>query len=225
MIRARGSGTAAAETLPCRICRQGVAHSREVPSDLCYLQCERCRGTFAALESLPSRELEQAQYDLHENDPGDQHYRRFVAHLVEPLMDRLRSGAEGLDYGCGNGPAGAAMLSEASFMMSYYDPFFAPDETVLDRKYDFVFCCEVVEHFHQPSREFDRLDRLLRPDGILAVMTSMEYSDVDFASWHYRRDPAHVAFYKPDTMMHIGMDREWQTILPSRNVALFKQRS
>lgn len=213
------------EVSPCRICGTGIARVREVPSQVCYRQCERCHGTVAAFDSLPSEERERSQYELHENDPDDPHYRRFVAQLVEPLVERLQAGAEGLDYGCGNGPAGAAMLSEAGFIMSYYDPFFAKDDAALKRQYDFIFCCEVAEHFHEPAGEFEKLDHLLRAGGVLAVMTSMEYSDVDFASWHYRRDPTHVAFYKPETMLQIGTDRGWQTVMPSRNVVLFSQRS
>ena len=216
----KSDGMGERELSPCRICGVGLARARNVACDRNYLQCERCHGTFAALNDLPSKEFERTQYELHENDPDDPHYRRFVGHLIEPLIERLSEGAEGLDYGCGNGPAGAAMLAESGFDITFYDPFFAPDESALQRDYDFI-CCEVAEHFHDPAGEFSRLDRLLRPGGILAVMTAMEYSDVDFSSWHYRRDPTHVAFYKPDTMLQIAIDRSWQMVIPSRTLFFF----
>lgn len=128
-------------------------------------------GPFMAADDLPSEDLERSQYELHENDPQDPHYRRFVGQLVGPLAERLRDGAEGLDYGCGRGPAGAAMLSEAGFDITLYDPFYAPNPSALERDYDFIFCCEVAEHFHFPAGEFARVDSLLRPGGSLAVMT------------------------------------------------------
>lgn len=220
------SRSAQFEGVSCRICAIGNVVPRPVTvSDRQYWQCERCGGTFATLESLPSHELEQEQYNLHENDPADPNYRRFVAHLVDPLITRLPEGAEGLDYGCGDGPAGAALLTEAGFVVRCYDPFFANDISALERQYDFIFCCEVVEHFHNPARDFHKLDGLLKPGGILAVMTAMEYPDLNFDTWHYRRDPTHVAFYRPDTMLQIGWDHDWQTVLPARNVALFTKRS
>lgn len=116
------------------------------------------------------------------------------------------------------------MLAEAGFEVTLYDPFFAPDTTALECEYDFIFCCEVVEHFHHPFDEFAKLDSLLRPNGILAILTGMEYPQVDFASWHYRRDPTHVAFYKPETMVQIAQDRGWQVILPDKNTVLFRKQ-
>ena len=62
------------------------------------------------------------------NDAG---YRRFLSKLADPLMARLAPGARGLDYGCGPGPALAAMLREAGHEVALYDPFFAPDPAPL----------------------------------------------------------------------------------------------
>lgn len=207
----------------CRICRLGVAHPRTEQTGRTYLQCDRCRGTFLAFSELPSVTMERETYDQHENDPEDPRYRRFVGHVVEPLMERLPPGACGLDFGSGDGPAGAALLREAGFEIACYDPFYRPDKQILDKTYDFVLCCEVAEHFHRPANEFLRMDGLLRPGGLLGIMTAMEYSHIDFAAWHYRRDPTHVAFYKPDTMLQLAQDYDWQAILPSRNVVIFRK--
>lgn len=144
---------------------------------------------------------------------------------MSPLLLRLEKGARGLDYGCGPGPAGAAMLTESGHPMTLYDPVFVPDERALEQRYDFVFCCEVAEHFHRPAAEFRKLDGLLAPGGILAVMTAIEYPEIDFHSWHYRRDPTHVAFYKPDTMAQLALDRAWHAVFPTRNVVLFRKRN
>lgn len=207
----------------CRICALGVAEPRTDTNDRAYLQCARCHGSFVVFHQLPSAKVEREQYELHENDPDDARYRMFVGHLIDPLLEQLEPGMTGLDFGSGDGPAGAAMLSEAGFPVTCYDPFFRPDRRPLERRYDFIVCCEVVEHFHHPRTEFERLDGLLKPGGLLAVMTAMEYSDIEFAAWHYRRDPTHVAFYKPDTMLQLASDLGWEAMLPSRNVVLFRK--
>ncbi|MCC1498350.1 methyltransferase domain-containing protein, partial [Alcanivorax sp. 1008] len=73
-----------------------------------------------------------------------------------------------------------------------------------NQQYDFVTCTEVVEHFHQPAREFERLTSLLTPTGVLAIMTSLLDDGVDFHTWHYRRDPTHVSFYRQTTFNWIA---------------------
>ena len=61
-----------------------------------------------------------------------------------------------------------------------YDPLFAPDRGVLQATYDFVTCTETAEHFHDPALEFARLDALLRPGGLLGLMTVFQNDDTRF---------------------------------------------
>ncbi len=164
---------------------------------------------------------ERAHYLTHENDPDDPRYRAFLSRLATPLLKRLSPGLSGLDYGCGPGPALAAMLREAGHSVTLYDPFFAADATVLAGRYDFITCTEVVEHFHEPAREFRQLDGLLRPGGWLAVMTMFQTDDARFANWHYRKDPTHVVFYREATMRTLAADLAWHCEIPAPNVALF----
>ena len=99
----------------------------------------------------------------------------------------------------GPGPALAAMLREAGHEVEVSDPFFAPDATMLQGAYGFITCTETAEHFHRPGEEFARLASMLRPGGILAVMTMFQTDDARFEAWHYRLDPTHVVFYRAET--------------------------
>jgi SAM-dependent methyltransferase len=168
-------------------------------------------------------DAERARYEAHHNDPSDPRYRAFLGRLLAPLVARLAAGAEGLDYGAGPGPTLSLMLAEAGFATSVYDPFFAPDRTVLDRSYDFITCTETAEHFYAPAEEFDRLDRLLRPGGWLAIMTEMRDDDRPFGSWWYVRDATHVCFYHPATMDCIAAKYGWHIERPYRTVTLFQK--
>ncbi|HET8728852.1 MAG TPA: class I SAM-dependent methyltransferase, partial [Alphaproteobacteria bacterium] len=188
-----------------------------------YLRCGRCLLTFLDPAQRPGRDEERAEYELHENDPGDPGYRRFLSRLTDALVERLSPDAEGLDYGCGPGPAISAMLGERGIAVRDYDPFFYPDSTALDRRYDFVTCTEVVEHFHRPGEEFRRFDRLLRPGGWLAVMTGLLTDDEGFADWWYIREASHVTFYRPETMAWIAGRFDWTAEYPRPNVILFRK--
>ena len=190
-----------------------------------YWRCRHCESTFLDPSQLPIQSVERAEYLLHRNEVDDPVYRRFLGRLASPLLARLPAGSSGLDYGCGPGPALAAMLAEAGHRVAVYDPLFFDDPTVFNDRYDFITCTEVVEHFHRPGVEFARLDSLLKPGGILAVMTNFQTDDAAFADWHYRRDPTHVVFYRETTLRTIAGHHDWRCEIPCANVALLEKPS
>lgn len=145
----------------------------------------------------------------------------FLKRLADPVMERLPPGARGLDFGCGPAPVLSELLTSSGFPCVAYDPFFAPDESLLEAKYDFVTCSEVVEHAYDPAEMFATLRRLLAPGGLLGVMTTFYDASGSFADWWYQRDPTHVCFYNEETMRRIGERHGWRTDFPRPNVALF----
>lgn len=207
----------------CRVCgRPELAHFG-VLDGAEYWRCNGCEAVLLDESCLPTPRDERAHYELHENDIDDPRYRAFVSRLGDPLLARLEPGSEGLDYGCGPGPVLATILREHGHSAALYDPFFKPNTAALERTYDFIVCCEVVEHFHSPEREFARLDRLLRPGGWLGLMTCFRTEDHLFASWHYRRDPTHVVFYKEETFRAVAGRFGWACEFPRKDVAIMRK--
>lgn len=210
-------------TAPCPLCGAddalltARAHGRD------YFDCPACGLTFMHPDQRPDPAAERARYETHENDPADAGYRAFLARLLDPLLTRLESGAEGLDYGSGPGPTLSLMLAEAGHPTAIWDPFFAPDSAPLVRTWDFVTCTETAEHFFDPAAQFDRLDTLLRPGGWLGVMTSMRTDETPFEAWWYVRDPTHVCFYRSRTMEWIARRHGWALERPHPNVTLFRK--
>ena len=191
--------------------------------DRCYWRCPTCCLVFVDRRHLPDRESEAAHYRTHDNRPDDPRYRAFLARLIDPLRATLRPGMLALDYGSGDGSPVRSMLGEAGVRVLEYDPVFRPDRRALDRRYEVIVCAEVVEHFHRPGAEFARLDRLLGPDGRLAVMTEPLVPEPGFAGWWYRRDPTHVAFYDRRTMDWLARRFSWSVVRLSRTVTLFRK--
>lgn len=204
----------------CPVCRAPGPEFFLVVAGRDYWRCRQCQARFLDPRQRPGRREEHATYLLHDNDQSDPRYRKFLSRLATPLLARLVSGSSGLDYGCGAGPALAGMLREAGHEVALYDPLFHPDPQPLARRYDFITCTEVVEHFHNPALEFDRLDRMLRPGGMLAVMTCFQTEDALFATWQYRADPTHVVFYREVTLRAIAAQRGWDCDIPVKDVAL-----
>ena len=216
-----GEGRGEGNPAECPLCAAVGAVPFAAVGGRCYRRCGVCRLTFLEPAQRPGRDAERAEYALHDNDPADPGYRRFLAQATGPLLERETPGAEGLDFGCGPGPAVAAMLGERGFAVRNYDPFFAPDTDALARSYDFVVCTEAAEHFHRPGREFARIDGLLRPGGWLALMTGIMRDDSAFAGWPYRREASHVVFYRPETLDWIARRFGWAAEPAGRNVVLF----
>jgi SAM-dependent methyltransferase len=207
----------------CPVCRAKAPGRFMRVGPLDYWRCDACEARFLDPDQRPTRDEECAHYANHENDVDDPRYRRFLSRLADPLLAVLEPGQRGLDYGCGPGPALAAMLREAGHQVALYDPIFHADGRALERIYDFITLSEVAEHFHRPADEFDRLGALLRPGGWLAVMTCFQTDDARFADWHYRRDPAHVVFYREATLRALAAQRGWRCDIPIKDVALMRK--
>ena len=188
-----------------------------------YWRCNHCEATGLDPAHFPDRTEERAHYLHHENHIHDPGYRQFLSRLADPLLPLLTTGMSGLDYGCGPGPALAAMLTEAGYRMALYDPFFHSDPAPLTDRYDFITCTETAEHFHHPADEFDQLSTLLNPGGWLAVMTCFQTEDSRFGAWHYRKDPTHVVFYRATTFRQIAQAHGWSCTIPAKDVALMQR--
>jgi len=176
-----------------------------------YDRCRTCRLVFVPPRYYLSRQKEKAEYDLHQNQPDDPGYRRFLSRLFLPLQECLAPGSQGLDFGSGPGPTLSVMLAEAGHDVTLYDPFYAPHPAVLTRRYDFITASEVVEHLHQPGPELDRLYRLLRSGGLLGIMTKQVIDRAKFAGWHYKNDPTHVCFFSQAAF--VWLTKKWNARL------------
>jgi len=190
-----------------------------------YWHCKTCDLVFLdpALRFDPTDE--KKHYSLHQNSIHDTKYCAFLKKLITPLLTKVEevSGKEsrGLDYGSGPEPVLAQLVRHAGYRMDIFDPFFADDRTVLSRTYDFVSCCEVVEHMYDPHAGFSQLDAVLKSGGVLGVMTGMIPSWSMFAAWHYPKESTHVCFYSLQTMSWLGRFFKWRLVSVENNVTIF----
>ncbi|MEX1121295.1 MAG: class I SAM-dependent methyltransferase, partial [Balneolales bacterium] len=112
------------------------------------------------------------------------------------------------------GPALSILLQRQNIECEDYDPYFYPRE--LTSTYDFIFATECFEHFNYPDREIKRLKSLIKPGGILTVMTINWKNLEDFPNWHYAKDPTHVSFFRQETFDFICKKYGFEE-LPCRN--------
>lgn len=206
----------------CPLCR--ISEGRPFYQDRReYFCCPDCYLVFVRPDHFLPLDEEKSQYDKHENSPTDPRYRRFLGRLFNPLSERLTPGSSGLDFGSGPGPTLSVMFEEAGHSMEIYDPFYAPDLTLLKQKYDFITATEVVEHLHRPRQELDRLWSCLKPNGTLGIMTKRVIDREAFSNWHYKNDPTHVCFYSIETFHWLADYWDATLTVSDDDVVLFQK--
>lgn len=191
-----------------------------------YLRCQNCFLVWVEKCYQLSAEAEKAEYDKHENNPQDAGYRRFLSRTFSPLLKQLKhkplsATCEGLDFGCGSGPAISELAREAGLKVENYDLYYFNRPELLERQYDFITLTEVIEHIAEPQNLLEQLDSLLKSSAILAVMTKRVTSQEAFSQWHYKNDPTHICFYSKETFEWIAAQMGWRLQLVDKDVIFF----
>lgn len=188
-----------------------------------YYNCDHCKAIVKDEHYYLSADEEKARYETHNNDVNDIGYQNFTMPITSYVIEHFSAEHQGLDFGSGTGPVISSMLKKQNYTIAQYDPFFAPDLSLLNKKYDYIVSCEVFEHFHKPKLEIKRLISLLKDKGCLLIMTMLYNEQIDFYSWNYRRDPTHIFIYRKETIEYIAKAYHLEIeMLTDRFIALRK---
>ncbi|MDT0690394.1 class I SAM-dependent methyltransferase [Salegentibacter sp. F188] len=207
----------------CPLCeKKGELFSESGKSP--YYKCIHCKGIFVPNDFLPNPQEEVDRYTSHNNDVEDPRYQKFVSPIVEAiLLDFDASVHQGLDFGAGTGPVISKMLQDRGFQIFPYDPFFQDDRELLQHKYNYIVCCEVMEHFHFPRKEFRKLKELLLPGGKLYCMTHLYSPEIEFENWYYKNDLTHVFIYQQETLKYITKEFGFSDFYVHKRLVVFSK--
>ncbi|MBU1658827.1 class I SAM-dependent methyltransferase [bacterium] len=186
-------------THSCPLC-DGLGSVFYKKNDIVFYQCENCLGIFVDKIKRLDEKSEKMRYEIHENDVENQGYQKFVSPITSAIMRDYTPESQGLDFGAGTGPVISKILQDNGFFVKQYDPFFHNFPQLLEERYDYIACCEVIEHFYHPKKDFLLLKKLLKPNAKLYCMTDIYSEKIDFSSWYYKNDPTHVFFYHLKTL-------------------------
>jgi 2-polyprenyl-3-methyl-5-hydroxy-6-metoxy-1,4-benzoquinol methylase len=168
-----------------------------------YHKCTQCQGIFVDKDLRPDLDAEKFRYEEHINDVEDLRYQQFVSPITLAILRDYSQKDKGLDFGAGTGPVISKVLNDKNYSIVQYDPFFHNHPNLLEEKYDYIACCEVIEHFYHPKKEFLLLKNLLAQGGHLYIMTSIYDECFDFKTWNYKDDNTHVFIYQKETLQWI----------------------
>ena len=175
----------------------------DLPDDCSYYECRGCGFCFSTLlDGADHATLYDESYWTGQ-DP-DWHGRvsetlRLVL-LANQLAQRPPDALEVLDFGCGMGTfvetcrrnlqleAWGTDIIRPKFGLEYFLPR-------VDRKFDIIVACEVMEHIPTPVETFTAIRGMLKPGGAFAFQTA-EYDHVSGRDWWYvGPDNGHISLY------------------------------
>lgn len=208
-------------SITCLLCNSAATLFCEKPKHLFY-KCNNCEGIFRPKHTFLTAEAEKEHYEKHNNDVFDQRYQAFVSPIVDAILNDFSLESKGLDFGSGTGPVIAKMLLDKGFQVKNYDLFFANDVSLLKEKYDYVSCCEVMEHFHHPYQEFEVLKSLLLPKGKLYCKTVIYNNQTPFENWYYKDDFTHVFIYQIKTLEWIKAEFSFSNLIIKEKLLVFE---
>jgi hypothetical protein len=213
------------EQLHCILCGKSGVTSFLEDNSRKYMWCSVCDLVFVPSYQRLSAEEELKRYNLHQNNPDDKRYKKFLSRLFKPLNEKLSPCSRGLDFGSGPGPTLHRMFMDCGHDMTIYDCFYADDWSVFEFTYDFITATEVVEHLYNPQKELDRLWLCLKPGGFMGIMTGFVESKEAFKKWYYKNDETHVAFYSEKTFK--WLERKWKAHLEfvDNGVVIFRRKN
>ncbi|MBR9728728.1 class I SAM-dependent methyltransferase [Shewanella intestini] len=184
-----------------------------------YWQCPICDLVSVPASFHLSADAEKAVYDLHDNAFADEGYQRFLSRTLTPLLQRVPQDAVGLDFGCGEGAVLSHMAAKQGVKVHNYDLYYHPFAERLTGQYDFICLTEVIEHIYDAHGLIEQLTHMLKPGGILAVMTKRVLGHAEFIHWHYKNDPTHINFYSQTTFEWIAKQHDgWQCEVIDKDV-------
>ncbi len=182
----------------CPLC-QGKSRRFYESSKQLFNICSQCDGIFRDQSQLLRFQEEKERYINHVSSLEDMGYYLFISPIIDEVNAHFSKNSLGLDFGCGHTPVLSKHLLKAGFKVLEYDPVFFKNHDVLDKKYDFIVSCEVIEHFYHPKKEFKQLFHMLKDDGKLICKTHPYNDGINFADWYYKNDPTHVFIYQDST--------------------------
>jgi hypothetical protein len=168
-----------------------------------YHQCSNCLGIFIDKDLRPDLKVEKSRYEEHINDVENLGYQKFVSPITSAILRDYTPKDKGLDFGAGTGPVISKILEDKNYSIVQYDPFFHNFPNLLENQYDYIACCEVIEHFYHPKMEFILLKSLMVPNGRLYCMTEIYHESINFKTWNYKDDKTHVFIYHKKSLQWI----------------------
>jgi SAM-dependent methyltransferase len=178
----------------CPLCGSTTETLFDDPEKRLFLICPACTLVFVPEEYHISAEAERQRYALHDNVIINSGYVRFLTEVITAVSPYLNENSMVLDYGCGENAVLMQVLRNEGVACDAYDPLYSYPYPV-EKQYDVIILCEVIEHCRNLQELFQSLRMLLRPEGIVCIRTQCYRETAGISRWWYAQDVTHINFF------------------------------
>ena len=199
----------------CELCGSNqLVHYQHPKFHMLFHECLNCEAIFKDIAHKITEKEELKVYNQHENSIDNIGYVNFLTNFLEGTLLKFLDHGKILDFGSGPAPVLKQILERNDkFQVEIYDYYYAKHEEVFNHLYDAITSTEVFEHLWKPKETLLKLNKSLKADGILAIMTLFHpKNQAEFFEWFYIRDPSHVTFYTPKTIEIISKQTGFKVI-------------
>ncbi|HKL47582.1 MAG TPA: methyltransferase domain-containing protein [Candidatus Izemoplasmatales bacterium] len=207
----------------CRLCQNEMSYFATTRKRH-YYRCPLCDSIQMDQAFILSLNDEKERYDNHNNDIHDIAYQQFVSPITHYVTHRFNKENLGLDFGAGPGPVISKLLEEQNYDIVKYDPHYHPNAFLLDRVYDYIIACEVIEHFNEPQQTFNLLNKMTNIQTEWIFMTVLYDDTIDFTHWYYKNDETHVIFYTEKTIHYLKEIYGWKKVHINNRLIVFSNK-
>lgn len=177
-----------------------------------YYFCPTCHLIHKDDSYIVAPDAEEARYATHNNTIESEGYVNWLEKYIKAGVTPFIETGKMLDYGCGPGPVLAELLKRKGFDTEVYDLYF---QKILPEKlnqFDLITCTEVIEHVADLNLLFDDFNGLIKPGGILSIMTQYHRGVEAICTWWYVRDETHIVFFNDLTFETLAKKYGYEVI-------------
>jgi len=202
-LRCKICGSVAREAFRLPASKQTGHPIPDLPDDCPYYECTECKFCFSTLLDAADHTAIYDETYWSTQDPdwyGRVSETLRLVLLANQLAQRPPDGLEVLDFGCGMGTFVETCrrnLQIDAWGTDIIRPKFGTDYFLpkVDRRFDIIVACEVVEHIPTPAETFREIRQMLKPGGVFAFQTA-EYDPANGREWWYiGPDNGHISLY------------------------------
>ncbi|MDE1901395.1 MAG: class I SAM-dependent methyltransferase [Alphaproteobacteria bacterium] len=180
----------------------------DLPDDCPYFECRSCHFCFSThLDNQSHTDIYGEDYWANQ-DPdwyGRVSETMRLVMFANSLARRAPDTMDVLDFGCGIG--GFVDICRRSLQINAWGTdiippkvggdFFLPQ---VDRRFDIIVSCEVIEHLPDPRASFESMRSWLKPGGAIAFQTAQYDPNGEKRDWWYvGPDNGHISLYARET--------------------------
>lgn len=152
-----------------------------------------------------SKDKEKQRYDSHQNNENDPNYQNYLNQIVNEILPHIDLSENGLDFGCGRTDLMSQIFKAQNISVDSFDLYFFPNQTIWQKKYNFIILSEVIEHLREPIVEMNKIRDCLIEHGQIFIKTKLYPPEkVFFDKWFYKRDNTHIQFFNLASIKYLA---------------------